>query len=205
MRCSSNPLEIVPADPLPSSAFLVGERVYLRALMEADADGPYAGWFNDAETCRGNLHHVFPYTREAALDYIRRSAQTREALILAIVLKDGHRHIGNIALQNIHLFHRTAELSLIIGDRAVWGEGFAREAASLLIAHGFNALNLHRIWCCTLVGNEAMQKLAARLGMRKEGRRREAFFKAGAYHDVIDYGLLRGESKSLGKTPRATN
>jgi len=182
--------------------FLTGKRLYLRALAESDAGGPYAGWFNDAETCRGNSHHVFPYTREAALEYIRHAAQTRTSLILAIVLSEGDRHIGNIALQDIHPLHRTAELSLIIGERDQWGKGLAHEAAELIVAHGFAALNLQRIGCGTFASNQAMQKLAVRLGMKEEGRRRSAFFKCGVYEDVIEYGLLRREYESLVKTER---
>lgn len=192
----------MPPDPLPPTAFLIGERLYLRALAEADADGPYAGWFNDAETCRGNSHHVFPATHESVLDYIRTASRTRESLILAIVRQEGHRHIGNIALQNIHPLHRTAELSLVLGDRAAWGQGFAREAAELILAHGFQALNLHRVGCGTFAGNEAMQKLAGRLGMREEGRRRAAVFKDGVRQDVIEYGLLRDEFAPPAKTPQ---
>jgi [ribosomal protein S5]-alanine N-acetyltransferase len=183
-------------------AFLAGPRLYLRALREADADGPYPGWFNDAEVCRGNSHHVFPYTREAALAYIRHAGQTRESLILAVVLREGHRHIGNIALQDIHPVNRSAELSILIGERDVWGAGFAHEAAVLIVAHGFSALNLERIGCGTFSGNAAMQKLAQRLGMKEEGRRRRAAFKDGRYVDVVEFGLLRGEFERTSKLSR---
>ena len=88
--------------------FLVGEKVYLRALVEADAEGPYATWFNDEEVCQGNSHHVFPYTQEAARDYIEYAAGTRDALVLAIVTIKDHQHIGNIALQKIHPIYQSA-------------------------------------------------------------------------------------------------
>src|SRR6185503_19056119 len=123
----------MPTDPQSHPPFLSGPRIYLRALHESDADGPYPGWFNDAEVCRGNSHHVFPYTREGALAYIRNAGQTRDALILAVVLREGGRHIGNIALQDIHPLYRSADLSIVIGERDVWGEGYAYEAAALLV------------------------------------------------------------------------
>jgi len=178
---------------MPPTAFLKGKRISLRALSETDADGPYIGWFNDTEVCRGNSHHVFPYTRAAALEYIRSAAQVRTSLILAIVLNDDQHHIGNIALQDIHPLHRTAELSLVIGERDQWGKGLAGEASQLIVAHGFNELNLRRIACGTFGSNVAMQKLALRLGMKEEGRRRAAVFKSGICEDVIEYGLLREE------------
>lgn len=174
--------------------------------MEADADGAYPGWLNDAEVCRGNSHHVFPYTREGALAYIRQAAQTRDSLILAVILRDGHRHIGNIALQDIHPLNRSAELAILIGERDVWGSGFAHEAAELIVAHGFTELNLERIECGTFSGNTAMQKLALRLGMKEEGRRRRAAYKNGRYQDVVEFGLLRAEFERTKKSsrPRST-
>ena len=38
-----------------------------------------------------------------------------------------------------------------------------------------------------------MQRLALYLGMKEEGRRREAAFKDGRYVDLIEYGILAGE------------
>ena len=176
-----------------SAAFLVGKRLYLRGLVESDADGVYPEWLNSADVCRGNSHHSFPYTREAACAYIRDALQTRSSLILAIVLQDGDRHVGNIALQNIHPIHRSAELSILIGERDVWGTGLGLEAAKLLIDHAFDALNLQRIECGTFATNRGMQKLALSLGMKEEGRRRQAAFKNGAYEDIVEYGILKAD------------
>jgi RimJ/RimL family protein N-acetyltransferase len=173
--------------------FLVGEKVYLRSLVEADADGAYASWFNDDEVCFGNSHHVFPYTFESALGYIRHSRETRNNLILAIVFSEDDRHIGNIALQDIHSTYHTANFSILIGDKSVWGKGVGKEAGRLICDHGFRAMNLHRIACGTFENNFAMQRLAVYLGMVKEGVRRKAVFKNGSYLDIIEYGVLRGE------------
>lgn len=171
--------------------FLIGPRLYLRALLETDAQGPYHIWFNDEEVCRSNSHHVFPYTAESALSYIRHAAQTREALILAMVLRDSDHHIGNLALQQIHPIYRSAEFSIVIGDKAAWGQGYGQEAGRLICDHGFHALNLHRIACGTFADNLAMQRLARQSGMSEEGRRRQAAFKNGRYIDIIEYGALQ--------------
>jgi RimJ/RimL family protein N-acetyltransferase len=40
------------------------------------------------------------------------------------------------------------------------------------------------------VTNEGMMKLAVKLGMKKEGLRKEAIFKAGQYIDIVEYGLI---------------
>ena len=174
-------------------AFLSGPRVYLRALGELDAQGAYADWFNDEEVCRGNSHHVFPYTAESALEYIRAVRARRDCLVLAVVLRDGDRHIGNISLQSIDPISRSAEFAIVMGDKATWGKGYGEEAGALIVAHGFRTLNLHRIYCGTFESNQGMRKLAERLGMREEGRRRDAAFKDGEFVDVIEYGVLNSE------------
>ena len=174
-----------------TTAFLLGERVALRALTPADVDGPYLEWFNDPEVCRLNSHHVFPYTRPEALEWVEALAGRRDALVLAITM-DG-RHVGNISLQGIDPVGRTAELAIVLGDRSVWGQGIGLEAARLLVDHGFTALNLNRIACGTLAANVAMRRLAERLGMREEGVRRQAAWTDGAYHDIVEYGLLAAD------------
>jgi len=181
-------------------SFLVGHRIALRALRPADVKGPYLHWLNDADVCRGNLHHVYPYSVEAAMAYVRTSSETQQHLILAITLRKDGRHIGNIALQNINAISRSAEFGILIGDKKVWGKGFGREAGRLLCNHGFSSLNLHRIACGTFEDNAAMRSLALSLGMKEEGRRRQAVFKQGRYVDMIEYGVLRAEyEEQLGK------
>ena len=179
-----------PGGPPP---FLVGPRVVLRALVESDATGVYPSWFNDEEVCRGNSHHVFPFSQEEALEYIRASARSRELLVLAVTLRADGCHIGNIALERMKPVDGSAEFAIVIGDRSAWAKGYATEAARLICQHGFRALNLHRIGCGTFDDNEPMKRLAARLGMREEGRRREAAYKDGRYVDVVEYGVLKDE------------
>ena len=176
---------------MPEPTFLTGPRVRLRALCAADVDGPYLAWFNDGEVSRLNSHHVFPYTRDAALRWVAALPDRRDALVLAIEL-DG-RHVGNISLQDIDAVGRSAELAIVVGDRTVWGKGIGLEAAQVLVAHGFSALNLHRIGCGTVAANVGMRRIAERLGMTQEGVRREAVWTDGGYHDVIEFGLLAGE------------
>jgi RimJ/RimL family protein N-acetyltransferase len=168
--------------------------LYLRALSAADVDGPYLGWLNDAEVCRGNSHHVYPYSRLNALQYVEQiGGAAASQIVLAIVLNARDRHIGNIALSRIHPVYRSAEFSILLGDRDEWGKGYALEASRLIVRHGFRALNLRRIECGTFASNVAMRKLAAALGMREEGCRRQAAFKDGRYEDVVEFGILDSE------------
>jgi RimJ/RimL family protein N-acetyltransferase len=189
----------------PANAFIVGEKVTLRPLRDDDADGPYPSWLNDAEVCAGNSHHVYPYGKEQALEYIRGTRGRRDLLVLAIVVsKDGQeRHIGNMSLQSIDHVWGSAEFAVLIGDRTAWGQGYGKEAARLLFQHAFRTLNLHRVHCGTFDSNTGMRRLAAHLGMREEGRRREAAFRDGRYVDIVEFGVLRSEFEARWPVPTA--
>lgn len=172
--------------------FLEGKIIHLRAPVTEDANGNYVNWFNDGEVCRYNSHHVYPYSKELAIKYIQDKQESKKDLVLAIATKGKRpKHIGNIALQDIDYISRSAEYAIIIGEKDYWGKGVAKEASLLILQHGFNALNLHRVYCGTSSKNIPMQKLAEYLGMKKEGCRKEALYKNGEYVDVIEYGLLR--------------
>lgn len=174
-------------------SFLRGERIELRSLRQQDAYGVYVEWLNDAVVCAGNRHHRFPYAVGDALAYIQQSHVAKDQIVLAIIHQKNGRHIGNIALKRLDYIDRTAELVILIGEQAYWGQGYGKEAARLLLDHAFFTLNLHRVSCGTFESNAPMRRLALALGMREEGRRREAAFKHNRVLDVIEYGILRRE------------
>lgn len=173
--------------------FLKGSRIHLRALMEEDLTPGYLQWLNDEEVCRNNSHAVFPNTDAKMKGYFNSLQNQQRDVVLAIIHTDTGTHIGNVSLQNINWVSRNAEFAILIGDKKFWGKGYGEEAAQLIVAYGFNRLNLHRIYCGTLQGNNGMVKLAAKLKMKEEGRRREAIFKNGCYLDIFEYGVLQHE------------
>lgn len=180
---------------------LEGRRIRLRGLLPEDLTGRYFGWFNDQEVCRFNSHARFPNSMERMESYYRHVSQSKNDLVLAITDKSNDEHVGNVSLQGINWVDRSAEFAIIIGERRVWGTGVGTEAALLIVRHGFETLNLHRIHCGTTADNEGMKRLAQRMQMKEEGRRREAVFKRGAYRDVLEFGVLRHEFGAASSAP----
>lgn len=176
--------------------FITGKTIYLRTIEKSDLNSTYRDWFNDEEICRYNTHHRFPNYDEDMRKYYEKVIKSHGNLVLAICSKKAGAHIGNIALENIDTVSRSAELAILIGDKKHWGKGVGKEAATLLVAHGFKELNLHRIYCGTSEDNIGMQKIAIALGFTEEGRSRESFYKGGTFHNCINYGLLHDEFKA---------
>jgi [ribosomal protein S5]-alanine N-acetyltransferase len=173
--------------------FLKGERIHLRALEEKDLNDYYLQWLNDEDVCRYNSHAVFPNTESKMRSYFVSLQNQEKNIVLAIIHTDTSKHIGNVSLQNINWISRNAEFAILLGDKDFWGDAYGEESAKLIVGYGFERLNLHRIYCGTLVGNKGMMKLAQKLNMSEEGRRRQAIFKHGEYIDIIEYGVLNTE------------
>jgi len=77
--------------------------------------------------------------------------------------------------------------------KEVWGHGYAREAAELVLAYGFRHLNLHKITLGVYAEHAAAVALYQRAGFRIEGTLREHLFRDGAFRDKLVTGILRSE------------
>lgn len=85
---------------------------------------------------------------------------------------------------------------------AIWvapeyhGDGYGREAISLLIDLLFRNYDVPSIGAGVYSFNEASQRLLESVGFTQEGRQRKVQFYDGAYHDNLKYGMLREEWES---------
>lgn len=75
----------------------------------------------------------------------------------------------------------------------VHGEGYGREAVSLVVEYVFRTYDTPAIGAVSFDSNDASLGLLESLGFAEEGRLREYRFVDGDYRDGIQYGLLRDE------------
>lgn len=99
--------------------------------------------------------------------------------------------VGVCGLTSIDFINRRAEFSLYINP-AEHGQGYGTGALKTILTYGFDALGLNCIWGETFDGNPAA-KLFEKLGMKKEGTRRQFYFKEGKFIDCHLYSILRDE------------
>ena len=176
-----------------TAEFASGDLCYLRPLRRVDLDGPWAGWLNDPDVTRFMLQGVFPTTAEANAEFYDSVATSCIDLVLSIVQRAKQRHVGNVGLHRIDPIHRVAEFGILIGERDAWGRGIGTEATRLICAHGFNRLNLARIWLGVMDGHHGAIKCYERVGFRIEGRMRQEIARDGQRIDKLIMGLLPGE------------
>jgi RimJ/RimL family protein N-acetyltransferase len=169
--------------------FLIGQRIYLRAVEESDYER-VIDWLNNQQTTRYMQRGIYPETVNGCKDY-NGQLRSKGGLNLAICLKD--KHIGNIALTNIHPTFRSAEISIIIGATYEQGKGYATEAIKLLTGHAFNRMNFNRIQAGAVKDNTGCIKAFEAAGFKQEGTARQAYYCEGKYQDVIILSIIKNE------------
>jgi len=174
-----------------NASFIVGERIYLRPLEEDDLDRCLC-WINDGEIL-SRLGRRCPMSRTLEREWLLGQYKRDDHLNLAIVLKDGDRHIGNCGFNTIDYINRNAEFGILIGDSEAWGEGYGPEAARLILKHGFEELGLHRVMLEVYSNNPRAVRAYEKVGFVREGTKREAYFRNGRFHNTLVMGILRSE------------
>jgi len=171
--------------------FLIGDRLYLRPLGEADLD-LCMKWINDSELI-ACLDRRLPMGFEQERAWLKKQYEDPSSFSLAIVLNDGDVHIGNCGLHNIDRFDRSAEFGIMIGDLGARQKGYGTEAGRLLIEFAFRELGLHRVELCVFSFNKRAQSVYEKLGFVHEGTKRESYFRHGAFHDTLVMSILESD------------
>ena len=109
----------------------------------------------------------------------------------AITLRADGTLVGSIALMVEPDQHR-AELGYVVGVPH-WGRGYATEAGLAVLGHGFGELGLNRVYAFCFSRNPASRRVLEKLGMIREGMRREHTLKWGEYLDSDAFGILASE------------
>lgn len=181
------------------------KEIFLNPFGKEEMDSKiFAKWSSDPEVTKYNRHGLFPYSKKEK-DSFMEKINNNESIVYSIYIRDLNKHnpiiyVGNIGLSSFNWIYRSAEISWIIGEKEYWGKGLGTEVGRLMLIHGFNKLNLHRIWSGTALDNKPMQKVFDKLKFTQEGIFRDGMFLDGKYTDVWLYSILRKEWRGYDNT-----
>jgi len=120
------------------------------------------------------------------------AAKPRTKYEFAVVLTSENRLIGNCCLQISSLSHSEGWISYVV-NRHFWGEGYASEAAKILLRFGFTKLKLHRIFALCDPENVTSKHILEKIGLQHEGYLRKNLLIKGRWHDSLLYAILEDE------------
>jgi ribosomal-protein-alanine N-acetyltransferase len=149
---------------------LRGKKVLLRRFSSFDITSTYIGWLNDPEVVQFSNQRFITHDRESCMNYLDSFAGTGNMLFSVYSLKY-ERNIGTMtAYVSVH--HGTVDVGLMIGDKAVWGEGVGLDAWTTLINWLLGCKGVRKVTAGTVGCNYGMIKVMERSGMHQEATRR---------------------------------
>jgi RimJ/RimL family protein N-acetyltransferase len=183
----------MPDQPLLEVPMLRGELVWLRALGKADFLDE-SGAINHPDT-GPNLGLKMPVGPDGAAEFAQQMlAQQGKTLYAFAVCPLGEsRAIGNVSLRDIDRENGSAELAVVIVDRAYQGRGYGTDAVGCIVDFGFGEQRLERIFLHVFDYNQRARRSYEKAGFQVDATLRRARFHHGQHHDVLLMSILRND------------
>lgn len=108
----------------------------------------------------------------------------------AVIVVDGIA-CGLIGLLQIDRVNRKAEYYITLGSDVYKGAGVSAAATRFLLSYAFSQLELNRVYLYTETENIPMQRLAEKVGFKKEGCVKDDIISHGRYVDRFIYGICK--------------
>jgi len=134
-----------------------------------------------------------PYSRYVLTQYIENSANdmfSDKQLRLMIVRKEDHVTMGTIDLTDFIPLHSRAAVGIALLDE-YRGNGYAKDALSLLCDYVFGFLRIKQLYAHVPVDNKASRKLFANAGFQECGIMKDWLLVGENYKDVVMMQLIR--------------
>lgn len=170
---------------MTGAVHLLGQKVQLDGFTPADITSAYVGWLNDPEVVRFSNQRFRHHDVESCRTYLS-TFQDSANLFLSIKTLDGIS-IGTMTAYR-SVAHGTADIGIMIGDRAFWGGGYGQDAWNTCVAWLLEQPAIRKVTAGTLACNKGMVRLLERSGMVLEGTRRGQELVDGEPQDIVLYG-----------------
>ena len=180
---------------LPEQPVIETNRLIIRLIEKSDLPALFAV-NGDDEVFRYSPRESWktPADGDAWFAKIMSHRETGATMQFVIVLRDGGRPIGTLAVFHFEESVGSAEIGYVLG-REHWGKGLMTEVLSAFVEFAFETLGLKRLEAELDPRNLASAKVLERVGFSNEGRRRRNYFSKGEVTDTGLYGMLSDDSR----------
>jgi len=149
-------------------------RLLFTPLRISDISDAYLGWLNDPAINQFLETRHSAQTRQSCEAFVAACENDPLSHLFKIVRKDTGTHIGNIKLGPVNTLYDSGALSLLIGEKASHGLGFATEAIDAITRWGFQSLGLYRVEAGCYDANHGSLRAFLKAGYAVEGFFRHA-------------------------------
>lgn len=180
---------------------ILGKKVILKAPEIEDVPLLHK-WSNDPEIWKmlGGWH--FPYSSKSTEEWVISRKKNDPANQFFCIHTDGDGLIGTANLIQIDWKNRNAFHGMMIGKKDLHGKGYALDTLFAIMRYAFSELGLKRIDGDMIEYNHrSINFYIEKGGWKKEGIRKNWFYRNGKYFDKILVGIeIEDYLKILEKT-----
>ena len=152
-------------------------------------------WRNSQDVARAMYtdHAITPEEHETWFARMLAEQGRPDARIYYWVIELDGAPVGVVNLADIDRHNRRCSWAFYLADPATRGRGVGSWVERFVLRHVFETLDLEKLCCEVLEGNEAVVRLHERHGFTVEGRLRRHIYKGDRPYDVYALGILREE------------
>jgi RimJ/RimL family protein N-acetyltransferase len=166
----------------------------LRPLASSDDIALVARWLSEKENYQwldfGDGRQL------VSAEWIKIAVQ-RGTYVLRLFTSDvGDTPIGVVGLSGINPHFKTANIWVVLGDKAHAGHGYASRATSRMLTLGFAELGLNSIHTWIVEHNPSIH-VARHVNFRPIGRQRQCHYIDGRAYDRLWFDLLASEHEEI--------
>jgi RimJ/RimL family protein N-acetyltransferase len=132
---------------------------------------------------------------EKTINWVKHALKDPLIHPFAIIYKD--QFVGNVIIDRIDNYLRTARLSTYLGDTCHRGKGIGATSSYLALKEGFDKLALNKVWLTIHSGNLPSIYTVRKLGFVLEGILRDEFLINDIRVDLLYLGLLEKDFRKL--------
>lgn len=131
--------------------------------------------------------------------YLDVIAKDRTTFHFLIFLNENDTIVGEVVISDIDYRNKSANIRIEIGDSHNYRKGYSFEALFLALNYAFGMINLNRIELEVFRDNLTAQGLYEKIGFKREGIKRSAYYYEYAYRDLVIMSILKDEFESIRK------
>lgn len=120
-------------------------RLELRTLLLDHVNQNYVNWLNDpiVNQFLESRHKV--HTIESVMEFVDSVDRSPSSVFFGVFLAENGQHVGNVKLSEVNFVESSAEIGYLIGERDLWGKGYATEAISAVCLAALSDLGIGKV------------------------------------------------------------
>ncbi|WP_415886889.1 GNAT family N-acetyltransferase [Neptuniibacter sp. QD37_6] len=168
---------------------ITGPRLILTEFEDGDITPEYVSWLNDPAVVKFSNQRFREHSLESSRAYVKSFTGTENELFKIVHAETG----GLLGSVNAYVDtrHLVADIGIMIGNKAFWGQGFGQEAWTLMMEFLFVDRGVRKVTGGTLATNKGMVEVMKRSGMHLEGVREKHFLIGDQAVDIHLFARFR--------------